>query len=401
MCKKDVQQSTNPTPCLYCPNPTPIDTPKVDLVWATALKEPYSLSSSVQPIIIEKSLFVSGTYAGGGGEMVFCFDKLNGIKKWEWTDNPYFGNLNYIQTYANKTIAGSFIFDNVSGKTIGAIKTPSYAQPTSDFKLIENKIYTTLGDGNGWQGMATKAWLARASIDIPTQFDTICSIQKDSTGFDIALNSPVLWINPSGDSVLVFTNDGYNPKNHNEMGELIAYNLHTKQYQCRIQNLPRPRLYPIFYNNYCFYLSEKNIKAVNLLTGKQEWERSFTSSYNHFVLWTSAIIHQGNLYVKNEENLLVCLNANTGVINWQNNYAAEGPTKLQIYNGRLYYCAAGRLNCLVATTGALCYSYRSPNFFRKDTKGGPIQNGGLVIDPATNYLYFTDGYYACCIKLPK
>jgi outer membrane protein assembly factor BamB len=112
-------------------------------------------------------------------------------------------------------------------------------------------------------------------------------------------------------------------------------------------------------------------------------------------------INNGKLYVKTVGKLLFCLNAATGQLIWENLDAGYSGSQIMYYKNKLYYMAFGKIYCVDSNDGKVLYSFESPNASGTDHPGTFVHDGGLVIDPATNLMYFADSYYATCIKVPE
>jgi outer membrane protein assembly factor BamB len=247
------------------------------------------------------------------------------------------------------------------------------------------------------------AWLMRSPID-HAQWDTVFTIHREN-GYSVNIEPPVLWMSPVGDSVLIFQNRSLNFTLLKSRVDLLAFNLTTKTLNWRINDFVNTgestSNAPIIHNNQCIFMGDKTVYSVNLLNGQKQWEYTVSGDPGLNNLATaSCIVVNNKIYLKTTGGLFSSLDAITGQLIWKNDDAGFNPSQLIFYKNKLYYMADHKIYCVDATNGKVLYTLASPNENRIDQRG-ILYEGGLVIDPSTNLMYFADSYYATCIKVPE
>jgi len=378
----------------------------IEVIWTTPLNYPDN-RPHLQPLIINNLLILGATPGISGNESIYGFDKTTGQKLWEWKD--YLNNSNMttkIGIQGNKAIISynfrDYVFDIQTGSTLWRYETPTGLASMPRGNVIGGHIYHAWAIENVTEDSI--AWLMRSSVDHP-QWDTVFTIQREN-GYSVSLEPPVVWMSTAGDSILIFQNRTWNFSTSKGRIDLLAFNLRTKTLNWRKNDLvntgessTHP---PIIVNNQCIFLGDKTVYSVNLLNGQKQWEYTVSGdpTSNH-LLQSSCIIVNNKIYLKTTGGLFSCLNAGTGQLIWKNDNAGFNPSTLNFHKDKLYYMADHHLYCVDASNGKVLYTLDSPNQGGQSHPGIFSNDGGLVIDPVTNLMYFADSYYATCIKVPE
>lgn len=396
-CKRD--EIVQPTPSGSINN--------IEVIWTVPLNNQGNNYANLQPILYNNTLILGATPSNSANEIIYDFDKTTGQKLWQWND--YLSSPNYttkINIKDNKAIISysyrDYVFDLQTGSTLWRYETPTGMEASARGNVIGDHIYHPWDTENLTRDSI--AWLMRSPVDY-SHWDTVFTIFSEN-GYSVSLEPPVLWMSPTGDSVLIFQNRSFNFPLLDGRIDLLAFNLRTKQLNWRINDLTiqgnsstHP---PIIFNNQCFFLGDYSLYSINLSTGQKDWEYTVTGdpASNH-LMQASCIVVNNKIYLKTTGGLFSCLDANTGQLIWKNDNAGFNPSLLNFYKDKLYYMADNKIYCVDANNGKVLYTFDSPNASRTDHIGTIVNGAGLVIDPVTNLMYFADSYYATCIKVPQ
>ncbi|MBL7803423.1 MAG: PQQ-binding-like beta-propeller repeat protein [Saprospiraceae bacterium] len=239
------------------------------------------------------------------------------------------------------------------------------------------------------------------------QIDTLFTLASKNDSFYVDLTSPALWINPVGDSVLLF-NDRQSrfpltPTAKYERTNLYAFNLRTRQMiwesiDVNPDNFSMPQKSYIF-GNRAYVLGGQTVICIDMLDGRILWQRDINSD-----LADCNIVDYGNAIIVHYTFPafgISALDKETGAIKWQNPDTNGFIYKLTLSEGVVYFTnSMGIIHAVDAETGKTLWKEQSPY---KKTSGSPVDTykfNGLAIDEQRRLLFVADGYYLYCFELP-
>ncbi len=408
-CKKEIPFT--PSKCFYCP----VDTPKYQVIWQVPIFKDTNSTTSTFPFLFQNTVLIPhDPETPKDNSVVSAFDKNTGKFNYEW--NGY--NLLKTANAGDQTLVSQ-----IKDKMI--LKTSEKEIYIIDFRTGQTIWSSTITQGSGFPRISSfgdyiyhvrhdngqkENFLLRTSVKA-NSWDTIYTIINNSR---VSLTEPPTgWINPSGDTLLIFQNRSYEIATNKGIADLYIYNLTKKRDEFVFLNFDpngsaTSVLPPAIYNNRLYFIGTGIIHCINLLTGKIEWQKDFHDSFSS----GSLVVAEEKLFVKTDNEMLYAVNLTDGGIIWQSksDYGSSC-SRMVYYNGYLYYTGVvskGGLFVVDASTGALIWNYKSINQFDTPlnnyrTKGDTFfgREGGITIDSALNCLYVTDNRYLMCIKLPK
>ncbi len=393
---------------------TPNDSTFLKLVWKTSLKEDVSESnrSMVKPVLNRNQVIFS--FTDFSSTFVQSHSLKKGKQKWKWDD--FSKNVPLIQLENNKSnslISENFrmyLFNNRSAKTIWKYETP-IGYSLSSVSIKNKKIYTC------WKGEKKDsdfAWIMKASIKNPNKWDTLFKLKKDSSNFSSNF-SPNLIANfqiekaKSQKEFLIFQNRSFNFETFKGRIDLYAMDFQTKKIIWKNENIDidgNSNVNAIHqYDDKIYFIGNTALQVFDIETGTKIWEYKVdrNPNFNFLVGNANIVIDNEKVYLKANGDLLICLNAKTGNVLWENTESGANPNQMIIHNDRLYYVADNNkntqttLHVIDAESGKLLHRFISPNELNQKTKGSFNGTAGIAIKD--NHLYIGDSFFAMCFKI--
>jgi len=233
-------------------------------------------------------------------------------------------------------------------------------------------------------------------------WDTLYTRHAVPDSFPI-INIPTLWVNPQGDSVIVFlVTDGYNgppPTAGRYKAYVTALNLRTREVIWQYHDFKGYYSAPPLVDGDRLYINGPDVFCFDMNTGNLLWQKPFEGSAGA----TSLKIHNDILLVQSSQIGMWGVNKNTGDIIWHNKDTDGTTWELVLFDG-IVYCTSsgyGRLYAVNAETGATIWKEQSPNRKNPKTGNASFASSRVAIDPERRLLYTADKYYVMCIKLPE
>jgi outer membrane protein assembly factor BamB len=410
-CKKEIPFAFTPSSCYYCP----VDTPKYQVIWQVPIFKDTNSTTATYPFIWKDIILIPhDPETPKDNSIVSAFDRKTGKPLYEW--NGYnkvrganAGDPTTVTQIKDKMIFNTdwrdiYVLDAQTGQIIWTTNIES-GNGSPRISSFGNFIYHNRPDTT-----RQEYYLMRANVNI-AGWDTIYSVINHER---VSLvEPPTGYINPAGDTLLIFQNRSYVIKTSKGIADLYIYNLTKKRDEFIFKDFDpngsatsvEP---PVIYKNKLYFMGSSIVLCINLESGKIEWQRNFHDSFSE----GSLVVAEEKLFVKTDNGGLYAVNLQDGTIIWQSgsDYGSSC-SRMVYYNGYLYYTGVvsnGGLFVVQAATGYLIWNYKSINEFDTPlnnyrTKGDTFfgRNGGVTIDSALNCLYVTDNRYLMCIKLPK
>jgi outer membrane protein assembly factor BamB len=242
------------------------------------------------------------------------------------------------------------------------------------------------------------------------QVDTLFSIAPSGDGYYDNIKPPAFWINPAGDTVLIWNNSEpfitggtipIPPGMHNVESHLTAWNLRTRQVEWQINNYAihgisstRP---PTIDGNFAYHIGKGELYCIDLLEGKIKWTRELSQ----FLSKTEPLIYNNLVIVKANGVGMWGLDKTNGAIIWKNSEADGQANRLDYCDDVVYFTGQGTglLYAINAVTGATEWKERTPS--RKKIGDATWGDGNVVIDRERKILYTADRFFFMAIDISK
>jgi outer membrane protein assembly factor BamB len=417
-CHQDpIELPTAPTNCVYnC------DTSILKIVWQKPMNpDTLSTAFSIIPLLIDnQKVLFSKSLLDEGDDTLRMYDAKSGNKLWEWCDYFTKDGLNRLseQTFYREgrifcnLNTQVYCIDANTGKTIWRTKLD---YPT----ITGNPRMTLIGDYlYHFENKPFEVWnqystLRRKNIYYG-DWESVFTINETDDHYCPSLELPSLWMNPKGDSVLVFQCRYIQRSTVQSRSDLMIYNLSQKKVEFRIDNIDKDGdggiKPPAIIGNRCYYYGVWSLFCIDLMEKKLVWTKRFAQPKGeNFANLFPAMVFDNKLLVKPDNGSLYLLNPETGD---QLNYTTDlgpGASFPTEYKGLLYYGAFGKaqLYAMDPLTGKKVWSDYSPNRYPNKFNGyhrfsnNNIGSRGVAIDPINGYLYCSDYNFIMCLKIPE
>lgn len=253
-------------------------------------------------------------------------------------------------------------------------------------------MYETCGNVNDFSTLA--------KIDINTgMVEDICTLHKED-GYSPTIESVALWVNPQGDSILVFQNRSLNWDTVDVRIDLHAYNMTRDTMEWEIPNIDADGnssvWTPLIWDNKIYFKGARTVYCIDAVTHHILWSKRLP----HDCLFTNLLMAEGKLIVKPDNDLIMALDPHTGAEIWWHKNSGETCNPMVYHDGLLYYTSKGngKIYAIRASNGEQIWADEPPNHYIDSDAGF---YGGIAIDTVKNVLYTTDSFFALCIKLPE
>ena len=394
--------------------PTPIQptptTPKLNILWKVPVLPDTSGHNTLAHTLVNGDV-VFGTNFTLPSAFLQLRDGKTGAFKWKFDGflYPNEGFLyNHVFAIQNKVIINdwhqTYCIDAASGNKewLNNVGATGQGEPTAT--VIGDYVYKVNYQGDP-PGTYTSSVVRTHYLS--GRWDTLVTIAaKDS--FSQNVMPPTLWVNPSGDSILIIQDNSLRDNNATphegryDLVNLYAFNLRTRQYNWQREDFEdvwaASHNQPLVDGNRLYIQTTKAVCCVDLVTGLTLWRRNF----DWFIQAGNPVQHQNLVIVQSDDQGLWGLDKMTGATVWYNPSTVGTVYKVQCFEGRVYFTSAGNstLYCIDAANGKTIWAERSPNYSSR-TPNVSFGWSGVVIDPERKVLFVSDNYYLMCIKLPE
>jgi len=264
---------------------------------------------------------------------------------------------------------------------------------------IADHFYTIHKTGE-WHDITSSSLVRIPAQPFFSGWDTLYTQYAVPDSFPL-ISFPVLWVNPPGDSVLVFgESQGYNgsPSSAGRSKNMLtAWNLRTSNVLWQYVGLKGVYTAPPLVDGDRIYLMGASVYCHDLNTGNILWEKKIDGGFGD-----TPLAFQDILIVQTGSDGIWGFNKYTGEIIWHNKDAVGGAGRLALFEGIIYLASGhGRLCAFDAQTGRTIWNERSPNRFNPKTSEASFSLTGVAIDTQYRLLYTSDEFYIMCIKLPE
>ena len=350
------------------------------------------------PIVYNNILIFGGFPLWTEGGRIMGYNLLSNEIIWEDACDLNIAQTSSIQ-YQNIFVAlnGSIFtaYDLNNGNQLWT----SPAEGGNKITNYENKIFGSRKFGGT---PALYSYLIMADINTG-DWDTLFTLDL-SDGYGPNIHPPGVMINLEGDTILYFQNRQYNFDESDGKVDLYALDI-TKDSLLWVQYDIDPEgnssvKPPLVYDNKIYFRGSRTIFCLDAFTGSILWQKDIGIDEFEDLLSSNSLIVDGKLIVKTSGYYLYALNPGTGSEIWVNPNAGPTPTDMLYYNGALYYGSAGdgMIHVMDAQTGDAIIEFESPAENDIEIPNAGFYNA-VAIDPASNNLFTSDGYYLYCITI--
>ena len=402
-CKKEVVEK---------PPPPPPDTPKyhskMDIRWLEFLTPDSAGAYYLDPYFWnDYVMFCTRSMLNKGELTIAAFQKQSGARHPLWNNqskNLILGYIDYIPDWKLTGSTSSVALLGVKNRlyawdlSTGTMKYSVNHAPLyglAEFSVLYGTPYHSCTNGNDSQ---TRLF----SIDPETGTTEAIVTLNAASNEGLSILPPSAWISPARDTVLVFMTQGFRDITQGFVNA-YAYDINNKKFLWNIELTPPNGLTvmtaPLVIRNRVVFITASGLHCVDIPTGTITWEHKFPNPLKGFNY--KPLYADGRIYQRSGEEVMA-LDAYTGTILWAykdkiNNL--EGGS-MAYYKGNLYFTAedgydpyyARYLFCLEGATGKLIWKDKGPHEY----SGMAF---GVIVDPATGYLYATDAFRMMCIDL--
>lgn len=377
---------------------TPNQPERLEILWKSRIMEPNSnkASLSMNPILHDRYVICNSEYSFVGKTAPVLFhDTASGMVLRSWSDYIK-GHAPYL--HESSAQVGEYLILCQSGSinciNLNTGQTAWQSVLNGNRNLIyTNKSHVYVGvTFNGDRGAA----ILRSPVD-QEKWDTVYSFNRtdrfipffDSMGFGELSN---------GDEVVVWKNRSYHSAS--KRTDIFAYNLTADTLMWRNKDLSYASgILPLQIDgNKIFGAVFGEIFSIDINTGSIVWSRSFDElaaqpKLSNFDLGAMAILGS-KLILKGDGPELVYLNKNTGVTDKIINTAEGIRDQFSFYKHYLVFTSGISIEFVDRLSGETVFSTMGDSRFS-------IINSKILFDPSREVLYFHDGNYLYCARIPK
>lgn len=369
-----------------------------ELLWKSQLCD-NRYSNTMDPILFDDVVICACEYEAYDLESPFLFfDTVDGSLKYGWSDYVTAPD-NY---YSQKSLKEGDYLVFGSQLSIYSVHIPtgqtawqSNMQDGSPF-LGSNNGYVYRGIQFNWQsGLNSSGKVIRA--DVATgQWETVFSL-TETNGYAPNFDSFGFGELPNGDEVVLWKNRTYHDSRPDITG-IFAYNLTADSLMWRNSEFTDySSTQPVqVEGDRAYAILATHMIALDLMTGQTVWYQDFSG----LELTIQPDFGQGNFYISNNKIVLkgasdelIYLHKSSGNIAKLIDGLPYGIEEdFTFFEDKLFF-GTNRLTVVDARLGTQLVS-------DADVRNIGNPNGRIVIDEHRRVLYFQDGYYLYCVKIP-
>jgi outer membrane protein assembly factor BamB len=379
--------------------------PKERVVWQTPLSPDSGVTSQRALTFDDRYLY---TYTSGANNYYNKIDKRTGASIWRVKSDDYYYPVGRGAMFLYKDILVAItphylILMNAStGTRIKKIEPPSNwligaNTLTQKGSLIANALYLGFYTSNFRD---TVSHLIRLNLDTESWQDVVNLSYVDTNRPLMFAGAPASYINPQGDSILLFDLkyqvDRSTP--YNNKCVFYAYNI-TLQKTHWVAN---PFDYfsdsdpAIMGHDTCYVTGLTGLYAINANDGSFFWvDRRY-----HMLVFTAPLVaYKDKLALLTSDGGFFAVAKKNGERIYRNadlNYVdLNNPQSAIELNGVLYCYGGGFINGIDLETGKLRMRYYTPS---QKPRSAFLGFGGIAADAATNQIFVEDQYFLYAVK---
>ena len=394
--------------------PVPTDTvhPLVPrLIWTHPVV-PDTQMVFINEVVANSEVIFYSILKDGFEGTVRAVEVATGKTLWEWGD-PFVSSgysIIRLHLHGNRLIVEShaslFIIDTVTGQTVWKnIASGVETCPSPRSSVINNQIYYTMSHcaSNPEYELLFRTPVSGFYPDTIIRLNQIpIPNRPDGYGWTRGIEPPQLWMNPQGDSVLIFAERGYILGTNMNKANLHAFNLRTRSLDWTMDSVVvegNTSVHPfLIEGNNLYLLGEQSVNLIDLRSGTVNWRYAFTGG-SEFTFSVSPTSAGNTILVQPGSGRLYSINKGNGSLAWKLNIGNVGPTgSLVVHDDLATYISAPNFYDINYITGKVVNEYSSPNLYQ----GYPVvfqQFAYTIRVPGTDYIFTSDERFAMLMKL--
>ena len=383
-------------PCIFCD--TTIS--KLEILWQQSLQKDTLESISTEPVIInDKVVFTLWPENPSDPELVTAYSLETGATQWQWesistshtnVNNSLFShNENILYKASSKEVC---LLDGNTSDLIWSYSPYDHGLRGSNMKIMGDYYYQ---GHNPPETVKQSSTLVRGNMETGEIENLIT--KEIQEGFSPSLRSSSIWVDENNEDHLLIMNNGYNWNTNEVKGDLILFNLNTKEEVYVWEDILGGGSANISYvwNNNIYLHANESMMCINLISKDIIWQSYIggTNSCNFFV-------EKGVLIANPIDRNLFGFNPHTGETIWHETDSGSTCSNMTYFDGIVYFGSLGRglLYAVDIETGEHIWAEKSPN---KDKFSSSAFVNGVAIDTINRVLYTDDEYFVMAIKLPE
>ena len=244
-------------------------------------------------------------------------------------------------------------------------------------------------------------------IRIHTQEKTLDTIyiQPKEDGYIPEIEAPTFWVNPEGDSILIFQNRSLHETTFAGRIDLYGFNVRKRAVEFKISDISpfgnSSVNLPLVYKDRLYFQGVKNLFCIDLNTQEILWERNFNEFGEQLLITRLLLVEDRFLIVNPDNSNLYALNPDNGNLYWKRKERGSNCSQMVYHKGIIYYTSIGEgfLYGVEASSGEIITKQKAPKFLI-----GAVPEGftrPIAVDHATNTLFATDFAYHYAFKLQE
>jgi hypothetical protein len=375
----------------------------VTVVWQVRVDSSTQVAAGREPLLWEDKVLWSNALSGKGFEIILS-DGKSGSEIWRWQDfikypDLPFHNYHFVSGdyYGINNIQETHVINLRNGLTVW-----SYFDRNAGAYISEAGGYL-FGKQNDRDFRPVSCSLRKTAL-ASLEWETVLQLSAaGDSGFSPAIFGPALWINPAGDSILLFQNRSWNFQTGAGKVDLCAFDMSNDSMLFLLPDIEPSQnsnvLPPIVDGDRAYLTGQKNLHCIDLINQKVLWQKGFPGPGHHLML-SNLIIDGDILVVKPDNDLIYGFNKSSGELIWSTAQAGSSPSHMKLSEGVVWYVseANGRVYGVNTEDGRLQHKIRSPNEGRPDCPAAAF-HGGLAVNSKLGQIYVHDHHFFMAIKM--
>jgi len=369
----------------------------LEILWRTPIVNyPSQYSLNMNPIVYkDRVIFATEYFLNGHSAPIMFMDTATGkiLKYW----NDYIDGPDNFTDYQSGLSENFLLLSDQSSVNCINLETQQ-RQWATEFDdcgpssyLYQGYIYTSIYYNN-----ERTCAIIRSPND-REEWDTIYAYTR-TTDKDPTFTGIGVGALPNGDRVVVWKNLIW----HASSGRtgIFAYNMTADSLLWRntqIQNIGSTQALQVE-NSVVYGTVDRHAFAINLEDGSIKWIRDFKGV---IAKPRMANIDFGNLFLHGDAMIIqgtgpevVFINKSDGELRQVKEVPDAIPSWYSYFDGKLFYCSISEIIILDVYSGDVLFrTDENPDFRGLRSK--------IAIDPKRKVMYFNDGRYAYCARIPK